>query len=168
MDVGEFGQEQYIRLNDTHGKRLMRSIFSLIRMLIGEPSICTRCSDVLNGGCSLWGNHCSTANPGSASQPTSTGGLNTAALLILHFVAAVVVLFSQIIPTGKKKQSCNWIWTMSVEMHCVLQIKFFFFHPSLGLARVVCQEICSGRDMTLVSKSTSKTGPMRGLLYLWT
>lgn len=86
MGVGEVGPSTVYKTKLYITCHLSGLQSCLILVLKGELSICSRYNDVLYGGCSLCRNHCSTANPGSAPQPTSTESLNVEALLILHFV----------------------------------------------------------------------------------
>lgn len=146
-------------------------------LCLGEPTIRSTYNDALYGGCSLWTNHCSTANPGSAFQPTRTGGLNVAAFGILHHMLLLLLILEkqqqhkkmykykrQDLQSNMKHVRRNELW-LTNEISFASSPSRFFLSPSVGLA---WQKTCSGKDTTLVSKSTSKTGPVRGLLYLWT
>jgi len=144
--VMRFGQGQYNTqsIGLTHWSPSFLEQMGKIRLIsvfIGELHICSRYSDVLYGGCSLWENHCSTANPGSASQPTSTGGLNVAALLILHFV--LPLLYSSCKPYQQTQApdlqlNMNYSGEMKSDLQ-ICKIYLFLFSPSFGLALLLCK-----------------------------
>lgn len=142
---------------------------------LGEPTIRSTYNDALYGGRSLWTHHCSTTNPGSALQPTRTGGLNAAAFGILHYMLLLLLIMKNNSNSSKEKkqkdktaieyEACLWKLIATNKWNFLCLKPPPFLSPSVGPA---WQKTCSGKDTTLVSKSTSKTGPVRGLLYLWT